>query len=161
MTDKEYQQKYQKEYYQKNKERIRARHEKYNIENKEKLKEKRKEFDLLNKEQIKAYRKEYYQTLSKEKKKDRDLKSKYGIDVARYEEMLKEQENKCACCGVSLEELSEKYPNSFHKALVVDHDHETGKVRGLLCSSCNTLIGYLEKRKELIPKAYDYIEKHK
>jgi hypothetical protein len=117
---------YQKEYYQKNKERILAK----------------------------------YQALSTEEKKNRDLKSKYGIDVARYEEMLKEQENKCACCGVGLEELSEKYPNSFHKSLVVDHDHETGKVRGLLCSQCNILIGFLEK-KELVPKAYDYIEKHK
>jgi hypothetical protein len=117
---------YQKEYYQKNKERILAK----------------------------------YQALSTEEKKNRDLKSKYGIDVARYEEMLKEQDNKCACCGVGLEELSEKYPNSFHKSLVVDHDHETGKVRGLLCSQCNILIGFLEK-KELVPKAYDYIEKHK
>jgi hypothetical protein len=56
--------------------------------------------------------------------------------------MLKDQGNKCAICG----SLSPgKKETSFH----VDHDHETGKVRGLLCELCNVGLGYFKTPKEL------------
>lgn len=157
MTSKEY----QREYYQRNKERLNAKSKKYAIDNKEALTVTRKAWALLNKEKIQQKNKEEYQSLTPKERKDRDLRCKYGITLAQYDKMLKEQNNSCACCGITVDTLLTKYPKSFHGSLVVDHDHETGKVRELLCSKCNTLVGYLEKRKELIPKAYEYINKHK
>ena len=123
-------------------------------------KEYQKQWNLKNKDRIKQDKQEYYAE-NKEAQRNRDLLSRYGISTSDYEEMLKEQNNSCACCGITVDTLLTKYPKSFHGSLVVDHDHETGKVRELLCSKCNTLVGYLEKRKELIPKAYEYINKHK
>lgn len=134
MTDKEYQKKYHKEYYQKNKETLKEKHKKYSLDNKEKVDEKRK---------------------------NRDLKSKYNITVDVYKTMLETQQHSCACCGITVKELALVYPNSFHNSLVVDHCHEKNKVRELLCCKCNTLVGYIEKRKEILPKVYEYIEKHK
>lgn len=115
-----------------------------------------KKWYSLNKEYHKEYREK-----NKEKVKNTRLLIKYGISLETYNAMVLQQKQQCACCGVSVSTLSEQYPDSPHGSLVVDHDHETGKVRELLCSKCNTLVGYLEKRKELIPKAYEYINKHK
>ena len=62
----------------------------------------------------------------------------YGLTQTRYEKMLAEQDNKCAICKTSFATLSSR---SVH----VDHDHKTGKVRGVLCSMCNSGLSYLDK----------------
>ncbi len=56
-----------------------------------------------------------------------------------YDELLNNQDGKCAICKYSWEENTEN--------MCVDHDHETGKVRGLLCRSCNLKLGWFEKHK--------------
>lgn len=61
--------------------------------------------------------------------KDLYLRRKYGITLAVYNEMLKDQNNNCALCG--------KHKSKFKKSLAVDHNHKTGKVRGLVCFHCN------------------------
>lgn len=66
------------------------------------------------------------------------LKSKFGITPTDYDRMLVEQSGGCAICG--------KPPTS--RRLHVDHDHDTGKVRGLLCTRCNTSLGWLESHGE-------------
>lgn len=69
------------------------------------------------------------------------IQYRYGISVSDYEEMLAGQGGACAIC--------KKVPESETR-LVVDHDHETTVVRGLLCSSCNLLVGHYESlRKEV------------
>lgn len=61
------------------------------------------------------------------------LRKAYGITPAQYEDMSKEQGGVCLVCrGV----------NEDGERLHVDHDHETGKVRGLLCNRCNVALGY-------------------
>ena len=55
-----------------------------------------------------------------------------------YNVILKSQNNKCLICG--------KEPNGVN--LVVDHNHETGEIRGILCSRCNRSLGWYEKCKE-------------
>ena len=77
------------------------------------------------------------------------LKMKYGITKLDYQELLNQQGGGCAICGKPESEF--KYP------LNVDHDHETGFVRGLLCPKCNTAIGYLNDDKELIARALNYM----
>ena len=100
MTDKEYQKKYHKDYYQKNKETLKEKHKRYNSANKEKMDEKRKEYTELNKDKIREQRKEFYKTLTTEERKNRDLKSKYNITVDTYRTMLEAQQHSCACCGI-------------------------------------------------------------
>lgn len=71
----------------------------------------------------------------------------YGIDVEDYERMLEEQNNGCYICG--------KEPNG--RALDIDHDHETGKVRGLLCSNHNRALGLLNDDVMLMLKSVEYL----
>lgn len=66
------------------------------------------------------------------------LKAKFGITPEDYDVMLRKQHGKCAVC---------RQPEKVvGKSLAVDHDHNTGKVRGLLCGSCNQLLGIFEDR---------------
>jgi hypothetical protein len=74
-----------------------------------------------------------------------------GIDMtaARYAELLKEQQGECAICGVSQAEVNRRF--------AVDHDHTTGKIRGLLCGNCNKGLGLLGDTAEGVRAALDYL----
>lgn len=72
----------------------------------------------------------------------------YGITIEEYNTMLKNQDNKCKICN------SLKGARNLH----IDHCHETGKVRGLLCANCNTGIGNLKDNIELLEKAINYLK---
>lgn len=65
-----------------------------------------------------------------EKAKNYSLKRRYGITLLDYRAMLKKQKGKCAIC--------DKLDSDCKRGLVVDHNHRTGHVRGLLCNYCNT-----------------------
>ena len=60
------------------------------------------------------------------------LRQRYGIGLEEFETMLVEQGGRCAACGRS------------DRRLIVDHDHATGVVRGLVCASCNRVVSGLE-----------------
>lgn len=78
-----------------------------------------------------AYRRAYDATPSgRARTKRKDLKRKYGITVEQYEAIKERQGDLCALCGW-------KGPET----LAIDHDHRTGRVRGLLCRSCNVNLG--------------------
>ena len=89
--------------------------------------------------------------------KDFDLKRKFGISLYQYGEMLVAQGGKCAICGGK----DAGSRNGQPKSLAVDHCHETGKVRGLLCEACNQGIGKMKDDPVLLRKAADYIESHR
>jgi hypothetical protein len=74
-----------------------------------------------------------------------------------YEATLESQGSACAICGSVSPKGNQKTLMSF----CVDHDHETGKVRGLLCHPCNTAIGSLGDSTERLRLAITYLEKHK
>lgn len=80
---------------------------------------------------------------------------KYGLTVADWEGMLKNQNSKCAIC-----ERTTHHKNFYHR-LGIDHSHKTGKVRGLLCGNCNTAIGKLQESPLLLERAIDYLNLHK
>ena len=82
------------------------------------------------------------------------MKSTKGIDLARYEEILEIQDRKCAICGTT--ETGNKQSERF----CIDHHHETGAVRGLLCTHCNFLLGTIGEDKKIIRKAIHYINQH-
>ena len=75
---------------------------------------------------------------------------KYGITVDQYRIMLEVQSGLCAICR--------RLPTRSRKLLCVDHCHETGRVRGLLCSACNTAIGLLGDSRERLLAAADYLK---
>lgn len=76
---------------------------------------------------------------------------KYGLTLESYSAMLLSQNCQCKICGKSTKELG--------KRLGVDHRHDNGKVRGLLCVTCNLAIGYLKDSPELAKKTFEYIVK--
>lgn len=79
------------------------------------------------------------------------LKRNYGITPEIYEEMLTAQGGGCAICH---------RPPRDDISLHVDHDHETGAVRGLLCFRCNNSLGDLEDDRVLVVSAADYLDRH-
>lgn len=80
------------------------------------------------------------------------LRTRYGITSADYEELLKAQDYKCAIC--------EREQCKTGRNFAVDHNHETNKIRGLLCSNCNVGIGNLKDSIPLLRKSIDYLEKY-
>jgi hypothetical protein len=83
--------------------------------------------------------------------KNRILKKTYGISVEDYNELLELQYGCCAICG--------RPQSEFKRILSVDHDHKTGKIRGLLCFSCNQALGLLHDNIQTLKKAIEYLEK--
>lgn len=82
--------------------------------------------------------------------KDHQLRRKFGITLEEYNIMFISQNGCCKICGVSQSALT--------KSLSVDHDHISGKVRGLLCHKCNSLLGYAKDRTQLLKNAIDYLK---
>lgn len=85
-------------------------------------------------------------------------KRQYGITDADLARMKEEQEHKCYLCG------SEGFvigKNNHTEKLAVDHCHDTGKVRRLLCPNCNRALGLFKDNPEVLRKAADYIEEFK
>lgn len=81
-----------------------------------------------------------------------------GVDAARYQEMLREQNGVCAICH-----QPEKHRDGLSgkpKDLAIDHCHKTGAVRALLCSSCNTALGLFNDDAALLAKAQNYVLYH-
>ena len=79
------------------------------------------------------------------------LKRKYGISMRDYEELLAKQDFGCAICG------SHCPGGRWKTVFSVDHDHETGEVRGLLCQPCNLLLGNSGDDIEVLRAAINYL----
>ena len=89
---------------------------------------------------------------NKDKIRNCEYLSRYGITLSEYEEMLRSQDNRCATCN--------KHQTEVHrKILHVDHCHETGQVRGLLCRSCNVALGFVEDSEDTLTEMILYLRK--
>lgn len=81
---------------------------------------------------------------------------KYGLTEFEYRKLVQRQGGKCAICYV------EPAPYNGHKrGFHVDHDHETGYVRGLLCGNCNSALGHLKDNIESLASAIQYLVRSK
>jgi len=80
------------------------------------------------------------------------LRRKYGIDLQTYEELLLSQGNKCKICGAG------SNPDSRANYLVIDHNHTTGDIRGLLCTKCNALLGLALDSEDILERAKQYLQ---
>lgn len=94
---------------------------------------------------------------SKETRHRWSLKNTYGITHEDYQRLLDEQGGVCAVCGE--DEPNEHGRTGTKFRLAVDHCHDTGRVRGLLCQKCNRAIGLLRDDSGLLRKAIDYLER--
>lgn len=115
-------------------------HHNYYLENKEKINLSHKNWQSKNKDYIKIY--------------NRIIK--YGVSLDQYNQMLQEQNGVCFICGKE-ETIIDKRVNRT-VSLAVDHNHSTGKVRGLLCVKCNSILGLANDNIELLQKSIDYLK---
>lgn len=85
------------------------------------------------------------------RKRREALLRRYGITLERFDEMYRAQGGRCAVCGGS------DSGDSRFDTLHVDHDHETGAVRGLLCGRCNRAIGMMKDDPDRLLAAASYL----
>ena len=78
---------------------------------------------------------------------------KYGLTKDQVLELLYNQGQSCAVCKVGL-----VYP---HKNTHIDHDHDTGKIRGILCTNCNTGLGQFKDNVSVLAEAIKYLNENK
>ena len=94
-----------------------------------------------------------YNKSNPDKVKNNQLKRNYNITLKEYNEMFEHQEGKCFICNI--------HQSEFKKLLSVDHNHETGKVRGLLCDGCNSILGRANDNITILENAIKYIKKYR
>lgn len=137
---------YNKEWRKNNPERAKELYKK----NHKKYRDKEKEYNSNNKDKsrirVQRFRDKWGTAYLQGIIKKSQLKKLYNLSIQDYFILLDKQDLKCAICGKDI------YPH--HRDTHVDHDHVTGKVRGLLCSQCNPALGnlepYLDKAKEYV-----------
>ena len=85
--------------------------------------------------------------------KKKRLKSKYNLSIEQYSEMIILQDSKCKICNNHIDDNKSK--------VCVDHNHTTGKVRGLLCNHCNSMLGFAKDNIETLKEAIVYLNYYK
>lgn len=130
-----------KRWYQKNRTQRLATCKAYYTANKDK----KRVYDRVRRANIKAE----LGTSFSEAKRALHYKNRYGISIAQYDALFLAQDGKCKIC--SLPSTAQK------RKLAVDHDHKTGKVRGLLCDKCNKGLGQFEDNVARLQTAITYL----
>lgn len=90
-----------------------------------------------------------------EQLRDERIQSLYGLTREAFEAMYRQQHGRCAICGTKVPHKVGR--GQGRRTLVVDHDHETGAVRGLLCPNCNTGLGMFKDSPENLRMAAEYL----
>ncbi len=113
-------------------------------------------------EQAKQAARDHWARMSPERKELEHRKTvlrRYGLTIADFERMEREQDGLCAIC---LKPPTKPSSWGTRPRLVVDHNHTKGKkaVRQLLCVCCNLLVGYCGESTETLQRASDYLRRH-
>lgn len=83
----------------------------------------------------------------------------YGLTFDEYRKLLDHQQHRCAICGTTGDGMwlrRETRRDGWH----IDHDHETGRFRGILCPPCNLILGYAKDNPDILWKAIEYLAVH-
>jgi hypothetical protein len=102
-----------------------------------------------NRERVRECARKYNRGKGRAKMRTKDLRVRYGLTPEQYRSMLDDQNGTCAICGKSAEQNG--------KRLSIDHCHETGIVRGLLCYRCNTGLASFKDSPQMVERALDYL----
>jgi hypothetical protein len=105
-----------------------------------------KEYKEAHKDQVNATA-AWYVKETEQRRRRHHLKKVYGLTESQYSDMRDRQQGVCAICGIVSQ-----------KPLHIDHDHSTGKVRALLCTKCNSMLGYARDSVEMLKKGIEYLE---
>jgi hypothetical protein len=136
-------------FYENNKSRIHAERRAWRAQNREIVNERKRAWEKANPE-LHSMQRARRRVKAMNAKINGDLKYHYDITLKRYDELLGKQGGVCAIC--------KKLEVTRHtKRLVVDHDHTTGKVRGLLCHRCNCGLGYFKDSQKHLEDALAYL----
>lgn len=112
---------------------------------------KQKEYKEKNIERLRIRNRAYY-LANKDKKVEYErnwrMMKRYGITFADKERMYAQQKGKCLICN----------DGGDLKKIHIDHNHQNGKVRGLLCYQCNSAIAFLKEDISILQKAIDYLK---
>lgn len=111
--------------------------------NKKKILKRNATYYSNNSEKVESQKWKYY------------LRYKFGIDPEQYSQMIEDQHNQCSICGYSPLDNARKTAK-----LYVDHNHTTGKIRGLLCMNCNAALGHFREDLTILKKAVNYLENY-
>jgi len=152
MTIKEY----KAQWYRDNKDRIKDRvrenckkwYQRTKFARREANRKRKHDWDVKNRDRELKKKKENYRN-NKLAIREWILKKKYNISLLEYEVLLNKQNGCCAICG--------KHQTQFTISLSVDHNHITGKIRGLLCHKCNRGIGLFDDSPETMERASFYL----
>jgi hypothetical protein len=120
---------------------------KYRAAHRDKMKRYQRDWYQQNQKGIRARKKAYREAHPEAHalyERRCNLKTKYGLTIEQYERLLHEQKGLCQIC---------KIPGP----LVIDHNHDTNKIRGLLCQNCNLLLGHAHDSTETLIAAIAYL----
>jgi hypothetical protein len=111
-------------------------------------------------ELARARSKRWRDRMSPDRKREQNRRGNLGVALRtmgltreQYDQMVVDQNNQCAICSAS--------PKGRFKHLSIDHCHNTGRVRGLLCATCNLVIGQMNDDPTRLQQAIEYLNKHK
>jgi len=122
----------------------------YRLRNQERIQKRQLEHSRANPEMYREW-KERYKAAHPERRAATVRLNKYGITAEQYNALVEKQHGACAICSL---------PCSSGRRLSVDHDHRSGKIRGLLCVNCNQSIGKFKDNPALLDRAAAYLEKN-
>jgi len=120
----------------------------WRIKNKDKLREQDREWKKKNRQNIATLARIRYQKNS-QKELDRIRFKKYGITGEEFRTIVQKQNGRCPICSRTID-----------KNLSVDHNHDTGKIRGIICNKCNLSIGNAESDPNRLRAMANYLEKN-
>jgi hypothetical protein len=136
-------------YYQANKEKVQARTRAWRLANPDRMRASQRRRREAKPEEVKAYHREHYRkNKAKASQQARARKlAKYGLTQDEYQDILDAQGGVCAVCTVGWRSAR----------MVVDHDHRTGRVRGILCHRCNAGLGLFDDDPVRLEWAMEYL----
>ena len=111
-------------------------------------------------------RKDGFDPWCKDCKKDYDkihhIIKKFNISLKQYKKMFNMQKGRCLICGRSFDDIYKKQKkNHIYYTPRIDHDHKTGKVRGILCHHCNTALGSFNENPLILVRAIKYLQENR
>lgn len=95
---------------------------------------------------------------TKQKDREKTIKSKYGLLTIEYEALLRLQREACAICDKHVKENTGPSARDGFQRLAIDHDHVSKQVRGLLCNTCNRALGMLQDDPHILHRAWKYLK---
>lgn len=116
-----------------------------------------KEWKARNAEEVQSYNVAYLRDYAKQPRVkqarwERHLRENYQLTPEQFNALWVKQNGQCAICEIHLMPKGRKLD-----AVTIDHNHDTGEVRGLLCRSCNHGIGHLKDDPKVLRKAAEYL----